>query len=435
MKLCAALFLSMSLVSPLTPRADSSEPVSTLRLTVEGIEEDTEEFPVIRLTDLDSGVVTQIPMTKAYEDLSLQKGNEYAVSLSDVPAGLMPDREVFLYFSETMADSEKVITLRPFEIKIFQRIEGTEIFAPGGKLELRDEKDEPLCEFVPDPEGKMLDEEGEEILLQAGKDYVLSQKETAPDFEAGGDMLVAIPEYMEETDEPIEITYSLTVPPVYIEPVTPIDGEWAGDLIIPKAPEEPFETKAVEKKEKTETLKEEKKEEIRNVSWSAPSYVTHSIGTAKEPEKKEAAAMANKKTGFLIRMTDGQHQYLSGASLAVYDSQGNPVDAWISASEDHLVSGDKVSEGETDTIRLIKAAEGYAADTLDIEHTALSLADGRYPVIEMSDHPKAEVKEVTETQKIKKTADWLVIASAVIAALAIGALIWTALRKPHPKTK
>ena len=137
MKLCAALFLSMSLVSPLTPRADSSEPVSTLRLTVEGIEEDTEEFPVIRLADLDSGVVTQIPMTKAYEDLSLQKGNEYAVSLSDVPAGLMPDREVFLYFSETMADSEKVITLRPFEIKIFQRIEGTEIFAPGGKLELR----------------------------------------------------------------------------------------------------------------------------------------------------------------------------------------------------------------------------------------------------------------------------------------------------------
>jgi hypothetical protein len=434
MKFAPALFLCAALANPLCLQAETDPPVSVLRLRIEGMEEDAEEFPVISLVSLDSGVTEKIPMRSVCEELELEKGGEYAVSLTDVPAGLMPDREVFLYFSETMADSEKVITLRPFEVKIFQKIQDTDISAEGGILQMSDEKDEPLFEFVPDPEGKILDEEGNEIKLQAGRGYILSQKEPAPGFQDGGDLLMIIPEYMEETDEPIEITYSLTAAPPYIEPVTPAQGEWGGELLIPKAPEDPFETKAVEKKEETETAGEEKREDIRNVSWSAPSYVAHTIGTAGEPEKKETA-VPNKKTGFLIRMTDPGHQYLSGASLAVYDSQGNPVDAWISASEDHLVAGDKVREGETYTIRLIKAAEGYAADTLAIEHTALSLADGRYPVIEMSDHPKTEVKEVTETQKIRKTADWLVIASSVIAAAAIGALIWTTVRKPHPKTK
>ena len=421
-----AALLALSCQLGVLPLYQSSGHVC-LKLRIEGPEENP--LPSVRVINLTDSTKSEVVPEESTQEIELEKGDEYLISLCDVPAGWMPSREIWLPAEMTRKDLEETIALNPFEIRIFQHVQEMEVFAGGGVLELRNEQDEAVFEFEPDPQGLVKDENGEQVLLQAGQAYLLVQKEEAPGYQPPADVLIEIPAFMEKPDRPLEFFLPLAETEGYVfEDNGQDSGYWP--IHLPAAPLTADEDDFPE--EEDGSIETEVQAEAQIPVYSAPAvYVTHTIS---QPEKKAPAAPSGKnKTGFRVRLSSPDHRYLAGASLAVCDSRGNPIDAWISAEEDHLVAGDKVAEGETYTVKILKPAKGYAEDPVAVEHTAVRITDEEYPLIELTGKPKAAPARTEGTGKIKKTADGLVIAASLTSALAIGLVIFAAMRQGTAK--
>ena len=420
-----AALLALSCQLGVLPLYQSSGHVC-LKLHIEGPQE--EPLPSVRVINLTDSTKSEVVPEESTQEFELEKGDEYLISLCDVPAGWMPSREIWLPAEMTRKDLEETIALNPFEIRIFQHVQEMEVFAGGGVLELRNEQDEAVCEFEPDPQGLVKDENGEQIQLQAGQAYLLVQKEEAPGYQPPEDILIEIPAFMEEPEKPLEFFLPLAETEGY---VFEDDGQDGGywPIHLPQAPATADEEDFME--EEDSPAETEVQAEAQVPVYSAPAvYVTHTIS---QPETKPAAVPGKTKTGFRVRLSSPDHRYLSGASLAVSDSRGNPVDAWISTEEDHLVAGDKVAEGETYTVKVLRPAQGYAEDPVAVEHTAVRITDEEYPLIELTGRPKAAAAKTESAGKIKKTADGLVIAASLTSALAIGLAIFAAMRQGTAK--
>lgn len=410
MKAAALSLLCGFLICPYTPAAENHTNVN-LSVHVKGLAETDSEM-ILNIMDLNTGsLITETETDHSFQ-AEIERGGEYLLTLKNCPAGYIPFEEVLIRSEDTCHDLKQEMEVHPFEVRILQQIRNTDLFAEGGKLELLDESDEPVFEFEPDEEGLVKDGEDREFAFEAGHSYILSQKEPAEGYEPGGDILMMIPEFMEESDEPLKFDYFLDETPetetvsVY-EPQT-----WYSFY---REPVTPLSTPV-----KAEVKTEEKKEEIIEVQ-NEVIPASFSIPEIYLPEKQEPVSRKiesrTERAGFRVRLMNEQKEYLSGAQIAVYDRNGKVIDEWISSHEDHLVQNDQIKEREVYTVRLLKAAEGYSASVPDLEHIAVNCINGNYPVIEIIDRLKKEPAPVTKQQKITKAADYAVAASAGAAGL------------------
>lgn len=411
-------------------------------LHAEGFVKDERAETYVDVLDAQDGEVISFPLQSDTAEFSLERNREYVISISDPPYGMMPDREIWIAEEETLHDHTETIQLNPFSAAVYQYIADTDLFAEGGKLEIRDEADELFCSFVPRADGKVMEtvrnEEGEEeekeVLFPAGASFVIVQSEKAEGYEPGSRKAISIPAFMKEIKEPLKFTYFLKEEPDYEYPAPP-PSEWRSDLIVPSDPPASDEKEEKEKEEETETSEKDTAESLGEKP-DVSAVIMQYLGLTEEPEssffeeEEEEAPSRKWKAGFYIRMTDGQKNAITGASIAVYDAEGHQVDAWVTDGRDHLVQNERIEKGKTYTVHLLKAAKGYAGSSVDIEHTAISVAGPDYPVIEMTDRLKAAPAVQSEVKKMKKAADGLVFFAfgALIAAAAGIVLAYRRLR-------
>ncbi|MBR3349032.1 MAG: hypothetical protein IKG55_03015 [Solobacterium sp.] len=416
----AAALLAGSLLSPLSPQSRNTV---SLHVDVRGCDL-SQADTAVSLIDLDDGSVREEKVKEGAISLDIEKGGEYILSLKNCPAGFMPEEEILITKAQSQRPLEKVFTLKPFEVRIYQYVDDTDLFAPGGKLELRDESDETVFEFEPDEEGFIKDEEGNEFAFEAGRSYVLSQKDTAQGYEDTGDLLLLIPEFMEE-DKPLEFSFFLKetdgLNQPYIAPALS-ENEY---IRVPSVIHQPqLIEETAEEAEIPQELEEIQPAETVSYSASQP-FVIPEIYLPRPEEKKESRKIESNigRTGFIVRLFNEKHEYLKGAKIAVYDQNQNLVDEWLTENEDHLVNGDKIKASETYTVHLAKEAEGYAGSVVDIQHTASVIHDENYPLIELIDRPeKAAALPTEKTETVKKAVNWAAGASAAAAAAILGTI-------------
>lgn len=372
---------------------------------------------VLRIFDLCDGRVYEQKLEEEKAAVKIRRGGEYILALKNTPPGLMPKEEILITEQHSRKALERTFTLRPFEVRIHQYIDNTDLFAEGGILELRDEGDETVFEFEPDEEGYVKDEEGNEFLFTAGGTYVLSSKETPEGYEDTGDVLLLIPEYMEE-DEPLEFEFFLKESDGTEQSVSPYvlpQGEYIHVPSVIHTPETADEI--MEQTEEAETVEEILPVQTLPYVTQQP-FVIPSVYLNEPEEKKESRKIESgiERTGFIVRLLDENNEYLKGAKLAVYDQNRRVVDEWETGSEDHLVSGTQIRASETYTVHMISPAAGYSASVVDIQHTATAVRNENYPLIELNDRPKkAAPKPEQKTETVKKTANKAVVASAIAA--------------------
>lgn len=412
MSKAAAALLALSLFTAGKEPADIIPKIS-LSVHISGLPADGEA--VLKITDLSEGKADEVKLSGDYFQAEVRQGDKYLLSLTDCPAGFMPEAEILITSTESMKDLQKTISVHPFAVRIYQYIRHTDLFAKGGKLELRDESDEVLLEFEPDEDGLVQDEERKEFLFAAGHSYILSQKETAEGCEAGSECLIRIPEFHEADTEPLKFEYFLdeihdASYPVYDpEPYY----EYVREPLIQTVETEPVS-------EKTEP---EKAAETEAEPMIMPAfYIPEIYLPAEEPKHTAKIEKKAERAWFRVRLINEKRQYLAGAEIAVYDAKGNAVETWHSENEDHLVSSDKLRAGETYTVHLITPASGYSASVPDIEHIAVNRTDENWPLIEIIDRPKKEHAVKTETQKTEHKSHGALYAS-IGAGIGIAGLI------------
>ena len=428
----AAALLAGSLLSPMnTPQTRN-----TVSLCVEVRGTDLSQSDTsLRMIDLCDGSVYEEKVSEEPLSLNIEKGGEYILSLKNCPPGYMPSEEILITKAQSRQPLEKVFELRPFEVRIYQYVDNTDLFAQGGVLELRDESDETVFEFEPDEEGFVKDGEGNEFAFEAGRTYVLSQKETAEGYEDTGDLLLLIPEFMEE-DKPLEFTFFLKETDGQSQPYIPSALSLNEYIRVPSVIHQPEWTEeTAEEAEVFEEAEEVQPAEIVSYVPSQP-FVIPEIYLPRPEEKKESRKIESniERTGFIVRLFNEKHEYLKGAKIAVYDQNQNLVDEWLTENEDHLVSGDRIKASETYTVHLAKEAEGYAGSVVDIQHTASVLRDENYPLIELVDRPKkAAALPAEKTETVKKAVNWAAGASAAAAAAILGTIgaVFVIGRKTH----
>ena len=429
MKNAAALFMALSMLFLPESERHTSSDTSILEITLEADEECDLCETEISVHDLKEGTETLFPVNEKTAEIELKKGNEYLIHAENIPDGWIVNEEILITKQQSRTDSKRTITIHPFEVRIFQYVRETKLFAEGGVLELKDESDEVLVEFVPDEEGFVRNEEDELFAFPSSRSLILSQKEPVEGFEEGADLLITFPDVMKEEDGPFEIEYYLDEAGS-IDDVTEPEGPvpyyefWH---IPPREPEEPLITEELTEEEETEA-------EVLSVSEeeSGPvltSFVIPEIYLPAE-EKKPSAKIETKvqKCGFIVRLVNEEGNYVSGALISVFDVSGSIVDSWRTGNEDHLVQNEKIKADQTYRIHLSEAAEGYAAAVPDIEHTAVSRTDQNYPLIELSDRLKKQsaqaaeqpAEEKKEPEKKKVNIPLIASIGAGVGLLAVG---------------
>lgn len=121
-----------------------------------------------------------------------------------------------------------------------------------------------------------------------------------------------------------------------------------------------------------------------------------------KPDEPEEVIMYDDTTKVQITkydITNGEE--LAGASLAIYDSEGNLIDEWVSTDESHYIEGVLVA-GEDYTLTEVIAPDGYEIAN-NITFT-VSL-DGSIDVVEMYDELTPEEDDEDEEEDTPQTYD------------------------------
>ena len=398
-------------------------------LTIENLPE--ESGVMIRVTDLSDGSFEEREAEHGVNTLSTDCRRDYLVSLVSLPAGLMPSDEILLSASDPLK-TEASIILQPFEVRIYQMIEGTDILTEGGTCQLINEEDEPVFEFETNREGRVFrkneddEETEEEMQFHAGDILIAHLSVLKEGYSSCGDQVIMIPEYQNSVEEPLVFnTYIHEADPDPDEEVQPpterytfyIPPVQAGyvyeEQMIPKT-EEPVKTEAAAEKPA-----------VKPAVYSYPVY------QSRPRAESQTVSAKQEKAGFLIRLTDENRTVLRGCEIAVYDEEGNEIDRWTADGSDHLVQNEAVKAGRVYTIRQLNEIDGYTMSSVPIAHTAAEKKQGQYPVISIIDRRIVQEEEAQPQIKIRKVSGWLIGAAGASAfgALAVAAAVF--MQKKH----